>query len=323
MSFTIRPFRGPDTEQVISVWNAALPYDALTRPLFERKVVLDKNQEPDGLLVAESDGRVAGFCVAVTLRYRVGKDGLLPHRGYINAMGVHPDHQRRGIGSGLLERAEAFLRERGRKEIAISPNASNYFVPGVDKDNYATGVSFLQKRGFVEFVEALAADAPIATFRTPEKTAEKQRALTAEGITVEILPRDLMHEYLRFHEALMPGPWWEDSRHYLSEFTHGRFPLDSIWVAIDAKRRATADPAGGIIGFCQHDGEHFGPFGVDDAYQGKGIGSVLLARCMEQMRIKGCHSAWVLWTGQRALDGVYGRLGFKLSRRFAVMRKEI
>jgi len=50
---------------------------------------------------------------------------------------------------------------------------------------------------------------------------------------------------------------------------------------------------------------------------------VLLSRTLYQMRKKGCHSAWVLWTGQRALDGVYGRLGFKLSRRFAIMKKEL
>ena len=95
---------------------------------------------------------------------------------------------------------------------------------------------------------------------------------------------------------------------------------DAIWLAVD-ERHASGKPR--IIGFCQHEHEHFGPFGVSDEYQGKGIGTVLLARTMYQMRLRGCHSAWVLWTGDRALKGVYGRLGFKLTRRFAIMKKEL
>ena len=38
------------------------------------------------------------------------------------------------------------------------------------------------------------------------------------------------------------------------------------------------------------------------------------------MRSHGHHSAYVLWTGERAARGIYKRLGFHVSRRFAILR---
>ncbi len=77
-----------------------------------------------------------------------------------------------------------------------------------------------------------------------------------------------------------------------------------------------------MIGYCQFEGAHFGPFGVADKYQGKGIGTVLLGRTLERMRAKGLHNAYVLWTDDVAAK-VYSKFGFEETRRFAVMKKEI
>ena len=76
-----------------------------------------------------------------------------------------------------------------------------------------------------------------------------------------------------------------------------------------------------IIGYCQFEGSHFGPFGVSDKFQGKGIGTVLLAKTIERMKSEGFHDAWVTWTDDIAAK-VYGKFGFKETRRFALLRKE-
>src|SRR5690606_37825683 len=164
------------------------------------------------------------------------------------------------------------------------------------------------------YSEALAADALIGTFELPEKVIAAEANLAEKGVEIRHYQRNDLTAYMQFQRDLMPGPWVEDSRRNLRELAAGRFSEDAIWLAVDTRAEGGAQ----IIGFCQHEHEHFGPFGVSDAWQGQGIGSILLARTLYQMRKKGCHSAWVLWTGQRALEGVYGRLGFKLSRRFAV-----
>lgn len=316
----VRPFHGRDTRALLDCWEQALPLDAITLDQLESRVLLDENWERDSLAVALIDDQLVGFIACYVLNKPIEKTGHRPTDGFISAFGVHPQHRGRGAGQALLAHAENFFRQRGRTQILLAPYTPNYFVPGVDKDAYADGLAFLQENGFTEYSEALAADALIGTFQLSDKVLQREADLAAEGIVIRHYQRDDLVHFLQFQRDLMPGPWVEDARRNLRELAAGRYPEDAIWLAIDTR---SAAPAPHIIGFCQHEHEHFGPFGVSDDYQGKGIGTVLLARTLHQMRKKGCHSAWVLWTGQRALDGVYGRLGFTLSRRFAIMKKEL
>jgi GNAT superfamily N-acetyltransferase len=309
---TIRPFDGRDTEEFLTLWAAALPLDAVTLNILERKVLLDVNREPDSLVVAEEDKRLAGLALRLVLKKPIENVGLRPDDGFITVFGVHPDFRRRGIGSALLENSIQWFKDRGRKNILIAPYTPNYFVPGIDKEAYADGVRLFRKFGFVEYSEAIAMDAPISGFRLTAEVLQKEKKLLDEGIEVRPYRRGDLCAYLEFQDSIMPGPWLEDARRNLIDLTRGMFQEDSILLAVDK---------GKIIGFCQYEGDHFGPFGVSDDYQGKGIGSVLLARTLYQMRIKGHHCAWVLWTGERAAKGVYGRLGFTITRRFAIMKK--
>lgn len=310
----IRPFEGKDTGALLACWERALPLDAVTLDVFERKVLLDQNFERDSLMVAELGGKIAGFVTCFVLNKPIEKVGHREETGFISAMGVAPEFRGKGVGSRLLDAAEAFFRKRGRKIICVAPYTPNYFVPGVDKERYADGVKFLQEHGFAEYSEGIAADALISKFELAPEVLEKEKKLAEERIVVRHYEREDLVDYIQFQRDLMPGPWVEDARRNLTELTHGRFKKQSIWLAVDKGR---------IIGFCMNEGDHFGPFGVSDDYQGKGIGTVLLARTMYQMRLDGYHCAWVLWTGERALKGVYGRLGFTLTRRFAIMKKEL
>lgn len=316
MSPILRPYRDTDCGALLALWEKALPLDGISRAEFERRVLLDANREKESLMLAfgSEGGPPLGFILALVLRLPIEKTGLLEKRGFITAFAVHPDHRGAGIGRALLAHAEAFLRARGRTEIALAPYTPNYFVPGVDKERYADGVAFLQKNGFVEFSEAIAMDAMIGRFELSPEVSKRERELAAEGVLIESFRRERLTEYLEFMDTHMPGPWLEDARRNLKEMTAGHFPEEAILLATDG---------GKIIGYCQFEGQHFGPFGVIDGYQGRGIGGVLLARTLYQMRLLGNHAAFVLWTGERAAKGVYGRLGFTVSRRFALLRKKL
>jgi GNAT superfamily N-acetyltransferase len=112
----------------------------------------------------------------------------------------------------------------------------------------------------------------------------------------------------------MPGDWVRHAREILQEIARGRGHVDQFTIAVSD---------GELVGYCQFDGEHFGPFGVRTGLQGKGIGTALMARCLQTMRAHGLHHAWVLWTSDEAADRVYRRFGFQETRRFAVMRREL
>lgn len=311
---TIRPFEGTDTAQLINLWNAALPLDGITLDIFERKVILDANRENESLMVAEHNGNLVGFILALVIRKPIENVGRREDSGFITAMGVHPDSRHQGIGKQLLEHALEFFKARNRKFVYIAPYTPNYFVPGIDKDNYPDGVELCQSCGFEEYHTAIAMDAPISKFVLSDTVLEKEKALAAEGIIIRPYSRADLVPYLEFMNRHMPGPWLEDARRNLLDLTRGLFDGDAIFLALKDSR---------IIGYCQYEREHFGPFGVIEEFQSKGIGSVLLARTLYQMRLKGYHSAWVLWTGEQAAKGVYGRLGFTITRRFAVMKKAL
>src|SRR5213078_244103 len=98
----IRPFEPADEEAVIAVWRRC----DLLRPWndphkdIRRKVA----EQPEGFLVAVDDrGDVVGTVM-------VGYDG---HRGWINYLGVLPDHQRRSIARAMMAEAERLLRAKG------------------------------------------------------------------------------------------------------------------------------------------------------------------------------------------------------------------
>lgn len=314
VQLTIRPFQSTDTEALLALWSQALHLDGITRNLFERKVLLDLNFDPSGLLVADTGNELAGFVYGLVRKVPLTGVGLQEDRGWITAFGVAPSLQRKGIGRALLEKAYEFFRMHHRKLIFIATYAPNYFVPGVDLSAYAGGVSFLQSLGFEKTAEALSMDAPIARFQPGENFAAKEQALKEKGIIIRSYRREDLLPYLDFQKKYMPGDWFELAVKNLTDLTLGRFEEDQIFLALKGDE---------IVGFCQYENEHLGPFGVRDDYQGLGIGNILLTRTLLQMRYRGCHSAWVLWTSDRAAQGVYGRLGFTITRRFGIFRKEL
>lgn len=316
MTIEIRPYEDRDRDGLLELWRQSLPLDSIGLEEFERRVLLDPNREHESLILAvpPAGGEPLGFVLCLVLRYPIENTGLIENRGFITAFGVHPDCRRQGIGTRLLEAAERFFEHRNRREVTIAPYTPNYFAPGVDKERYRDGILFLRHHGFEEFIEAIAMDALIGQFEMDIDLLERERQLKAEGLVIEAFRRERMTEYLEFMDATMPGPWLADARRNLIDMTRGLFPEDGIVLALANDR---------IVGYCQFEGEHFGPFGVAEGWQGRGIGTVLLARTIERMRLKGHHAAYVLWTGERAAQGVYKRLGFQVTRRFAIMRKEL
>lgn len=309
----VRGYRSHDEGQLLALWNVALPYDPIDRRTFHRKVLLDANFDPDRLLVAEVEGQLVGFCLGLVRRVPMEKVGLEPERGWITAFGVHPTWRGQGVGTMLLERALRWFQETGRSEVLISPYTPNYFVPGVDERHYADGLAFFRRHGFEVIARPLSMDANIVLFdATPY--AEREERLREQGIEVRTLRPQEVPDLMAFLKAHMPGDWVRHARDLLLDITKGLGDYDQFLIAV-------AD--GEIVGYCQFEGEHFGPYGVRSDMQGRGIGTVLMARCLQTMRRKGLHHAWVLWTSDETARKVYSRFGFQETRRFAILRKRL
>ena len=93
---------------VLAVWEAARSAGA-DRPddLAEYALLIERS--PDGVLVAEVDGRVVGTVIAVW-------DGW---RGAIARLCVLPSHRRQGIGRALVAAGEEGLRAKGVRRVNV------------------------------------------------------------------------------------------------------------------------------------------------------------------------------------------------------------
>ena len=109
----IRPFQTGDEAVVISLWESC----DLVRPWNDpQKDILRKQAvRPDLFLVGELDGKIIASVMA-------GYEG---HRGWLNYLAVHPEHQRRSFARAMVAEAEQRLRNAGCPKINLQVRNSN------------------------------------------------------------------------------------------------------------------------------------------------------------------------------------------------------
>jgi len=100
-----------------ALWREAFPNDPPWNRA-ETAIPAKLAVQPELLLVAVSQGRVAGSAMA-------GYDG---HRGWLYAVAVLKSHQRQGIGRALIREAERRLAALGCSKINLQVRTSNVSV---------------------------------------------------------------------------------------------------------------------------------------------------------------------------------------------------
>jgi ribosomal protein S18 acetylase RimI-like enzyme len=116
MKMKVRTFDPGDEAAVVQLWRdcgLVVPWNDSHKDI-QRKLKM----QPEMFLVGCSDEQVIATVMA-------GYDG---HRGWINYLAVHPDHQHIGIGRRMMEEAENHLREMGCPKINLQVRSSNVAV---------------------------------------------------------------------------------------------------------------------------------------------------------------------------------------------------
>lgn len=302
--YRVRPYAAADEAGLLAAWNSAMWADPLDAFRWRSTYLLDPNFTPDECLVAEdsTSDEIVGF----VLGFADGS-GASPD-AWIVGFGVLPEHRRKGIGRALLEQLKATWRAKGVSTIHVGPYIPSYLTPGVDVGAYADGIAFLRAVGAVEGGRPVSMKANLTNYRVRDTVAPLSRTLAAEGIDFRAATADDLLPLLSFMQEHFPH-WVPDARRALQGIVRGDAATTTLHLARDN---------GEIIGYAQTDRERFGPFGVNEAYRGRGIGAVLLSRTLVSMRAQGYHSAWFLWTSDRTAK-LYGEHGFEEVRRFQMM----
>ncbi len=155
-----RTFGNFDPPIVADLWNNCLtePGAATIRTptVLEFFTFAKPYFDPEGLLLAVSDGQPVGFAHG---GFGPSADGRAvdPATGVVCALGVLPDFRRQGTGTALLARSEDYLRRRGAQQLFAGPfapaNPFTFALYGGSQssgflDSSPTARPFLERRGY-------------------------------------------------------------------------------------------------------------------------------------------------------------------------------
>jgi mycothiol synthase len=314
VTVNIRLVRGADVAEVVRLWNRALVRDTISEGRFVRWLFLDADFDPitaAGCYVAEQKGAIVGFARGIIRTVPNDGLGLEETDGWIPVLFVAPEIQNLGIGSLLLEKLIAYFKEHQRTRIWVCGNtgsAPGYIFPGIDTEAYAPALKFFLNHGFVIDHEPVAMSRSIIDFSYDLYYADAWSAGTTEGITVEPLRPETMMPFFAFLKQHFAGDWNAAARAKLKSG-----PLDEVLIA-----RLHGD----IIGYCQWEGEHFGPFGVRADIRGKKIGAKLFVEAVRRIKAADGRSVWFNWADPDAAR-FYQRFGLEVTRKFSILRLDL
>jgi ribosomal protein S18 acetylase RimI-like enzyme len=117
-----RPFHNSDPPKLVALWHSCQlgrgAADGISCDVFETANFSQRIFDPNGLIVACDGPNVVGFIHAgFGADFDSEEKKLAPNPGVICIVMVHPEYRNRGIGRELVNRAEAYLKDAGSREI--------------------------------------------------------------------------------------------------------------------------------------------------------------------------------------------------------------
>jgi mycothiol synthase len=229
------------------------------------------------LVTLNNEGEVIGFIQGVI------KERESESVGYVKLLCVDSNYRRKGVATTLYSKVEEQIKNEGAKKIRVYESYPNYYMPGVDPF-YTEAICFFERNGFKKFGDTsnLVTDLVANDF----STKEEEKKLEGEGIVcrrAKAEDKDTVLSWIDRNFAAWRG-----------EVTEA-FKNNPITLFI-------TEVNGEIKAFSAHEVNNrgtgwFGPMGTDKSLRGKGIGGILLRKCLTDMRELGFVKAIIPWVG--------------------------
>ncbi|WP_051451070.1 GNAT family N-acetyltransferase [Actinospica robiniae] len=234
-------------------------------------------QDNPELAVVAIDGSEPVGCALGSLR---------GERGHVNLLMVAPGARGRGFGKALLQALEQRLESAGAQRIFVGGASPRFAWAGVDVRYSAAGF-LLESAGYVRASQAV--NMTVDLTEAESWLDDVGSETVPEGVTLRLLREDDRAAVTPWL-ASFGGTWLEETLATLEQ------PGSGCHLAI----RDNGTPDAAYLGFACYGvnrADWFGPMGTDEASRGLGIGSVLLRRCLADLRAAGYDSAQIAWVG--------------------------
>ncbi|HEY3108243.1 MAG TPA: GNAT family N-acetyltransferase [Chloroflexota bacterium] len=274
MAHEVTTWRDGELAAVVALLNRASAYASFPLDQIAENLADDRGAEPD-LRLAVRGGRDPIAAAVGTNRGDVG---------FVKLLAVDPAHRRAGIGSALLAELERRLAAGGARALRVFADAPHYLRPGVDFRDTPL-VSFLERRGFEQRRAVCNMTADLATARLDTEIDEAR--LAGEGFEVRRLAAADADAFDRYLTERWSASWRAEGMRSLR-----RQPVSTHLALRDGR----------IVGFATHSVSgpgQFGPMGTDQELRGRGVGAVLLRRCLADQRAAGLAECDIQWVGPK------------------------
>ncbi|MFE3111995.1 GNAT family N-acetyltransferase [Kitasatospora indigofera] len=261
---------------------------------------------PDLRIVAETGGTVTGLALGWLAPPAAGTD---PARaGHTSLLAVDPAHRGRGQGRALLTGIEDRLLAAGAGHLVVRGTPPHYAWPGIDI-RYTPAVCLVESAGYRRGPDAFNMLTDLAT--ADLATAADERRLAALGVRIRRARPADGERFLAWMRT-WGGSWAGEAAAALA------YDPPRCHVAVQGE-----GPDEEFVGFACHGVNRdtwFGPMGTAESQRGRGVGAVLLRRCLRDQRAAGITESEIGWTGPYRF---YARtVGSRLQRVFRLYRKD-
>ncbi len=347
----VRLFEQNDLPGVVAVWNEAVDakevvYYPLTAEYFHKKFELDPNYDERYSFVAEEDGEIVGFINGVAKKVFLGKETHESTPGFLTCVFVKKAYRGRGIGKSLVDTlGEAFKRD-GKTTFSCSgdnpinldwiipgtPGHDHNNAPGMDVD--CAGHSFLQALGFEDQYREIAMYLNLAEYTPWVDLDEKRATLRAEGVETGRYDAGLNYDYDLMCDRVGSEYWrsvlkseiacWKENKPNtdIRFVPNGKIPLgprpilaatcDKHIVAFTGPVDKQTSGRGWFTGIC-----------TDPMFERRGIASVLFNLLMQEFIAEGAAFSTLFTGDSNHAQRIYSRAGFRIARRFVIMKKPL
>ncbi len=274
---TITKYQPDNYSELSAFFNKNCEYDTFSPDLLKEKLEGDPNWDAALTFACKSEKKIIGFMQGVI------REILGTKYAYIKLMAVENTFRHTGIAKKMYIQLENAFRKYGVECVRIYDVPLNYWMPGVDP-RYTPAVCFAKRMGFQRNGDT--SNLVVDLQHSEWKTQIEEKNLKLQGIEIQrAMPED-QSGLLTFIEK--EWPLW---KHEVERCFDDQPPSVHF-----------ARMNGKILAFAAHNGNNkgtgwFGPMATHPELRGKGIGGILLKRCLRDMRQEGLPNAIIPWVG--------------------------